>query len=93
MSVNQLTTYKTQQSTQSYTSEELAFVKKILREENLRNILLNTNEEKSYDRKDIEQIFENIMKRLKTSAAPSANEAMKKVERAYRLVCKELIES
>ncbi|CAF0877064.1 unnamed protein product [Rotaria sp. Silwood1] len=93
MNVNQLTTYRTHQSKQTYTSEELAFIKKILREENLRNILLNTNEEKSYGRKDIDQIFENIMERLKASAAPSANEAMKKVERAYRIVCKEFIES
>ncbi len=82
INVNQLTTYKTQKSNQSYTNEELTFVKKILQEENLENILLNTNENK-----DIEKIYEDIKKRLKTSAVPSANEALKKVERAYRTIC------
>jgi hypothetical protein len=93
MNVNQLTTYKTEKSQQTYTNEELTFIKKILREENLRNILLNTNQSKNFDRKNIEQIYENIRNRLKTSAAPSANEALKKVERAYQIVSKEFVES
>jgi hypothetical protein len=90
--VNQLTTYKTQKSNQTYTSEELTFVKKILQEENLRNILLHTNEDKDYNKKDIKEIFENIKKKLKTSAVPSANEALKKVERAYQVVSEEFVE-
>jgi len=93
INVNQLTTYKTQKSKQSYTSEELTFVRKILQEENLRNILLNSNEEKDYDRNEIEQRYENITKRLKTSAAPSANEALQKIERAYQILCEEFIQS
>ncbi|CAM4744630.1 unnamed protein product [Rotaria magnacalcarata] len=93
MNVSQLTTYKTHQSNATYTSEELALVKRILSEENLQNVLLNRNKEKSNDRNDIEQTFEDIMKILKATVAPSANEAIKKVERAYRLICKELMQS
>jgi hypothetical protein len=89
MNVNQLTTYATQNSNQTYTSEELAFVKRILQEENLQYMFLNTNEEKCYDRKDLEQIFENIKKKLNTTAAPSASVALKRVERAYRVACEE----
>jgi len=81
INVNQLTTYKTQKSELSYTNEELIFVKKILQEENLENILLNTNENK-----DIEKIYQDIKNRLKISVVPSANEALKKVERAYRAI-------
>jgi hypothetical protein len=88
MNVNQLTTYKTQKSNKTYTSDELAFVRRILEEENLRNVLLNTNQ----DKKDIEQIYDKIKQRLKTIAAPSANEALKKVERAYRAICNEFVE-
>jgi hypothetical protein len=92
MNVNQLTTYKTQESKESYTNDELVFVRKILHEQNLRNILLNTNEEQDYNRKDIQQIFENIQKRLKNSTVPSANQALRKVERVYRTICKEFVE-
>ena len=57
----------------------------------LRNILLNTMENYCYDMKDIEQIYEKLQVKLKASAAPSANIALKKVKRAYRLLCKELM--
>lgn len=91
--VNQLTTYTTQNSNRTYTSEELAYVKRILQEENLRDIFLNANEGKCYDRKGLEEIFENIKKRLITTAVPSANLALKKVERAYRAVYQGFVES
>lgn len=93
MDVTQLTTYKAQKSKKTYTNEELAFVRRILREENLRDIFLNGDVEKPFDRKHLEGLFQDIMKRLKKCAAPSTDYAMKKVERAYQLVCEELIES
>ena len=92
MSVNQLTTYKKQRSQQTYTNEELAFVKKILREENLRNVLLNTNDDKSYNKKYVEERYESMTRRLKRSAAPSVNDALAKINRAYHLICKEMME-
>ncbi|CAF1095000.1 unnamed protein product [Adineta steineri] len=89
MNVRQLTTYKTKISNQTYTSDELAFVKKILQEENLRNIFLNTNEEKCSNIKELEQSFENIKQKLITTAVPSANEALGKVERTYQILYEE----
>lgn len=82
--VNQLTIYRTNKSTKSYTNEELRLVKKILQEEDLRKILIDSNEEK-----DPEEIYQYLCKRLKTCAVPSANEALEKVERAYQIVSKE----
>jgi hypothetical protein len=93
INVNELTTYKTNKSKERYTNEELTLVKRILREENLRNLLLDSNEEKDYDRKEIEQRYENIKKLLKTSAVPSADEALQKIEQAYQTICKEFIQS
>lgn len=92
MNVNQLTTYKTQKSQQTYTNQELIFIKRILQEENLRKVLLNSSDKKHYEKKDIEQIYENIKQRLKTSTAPSANEALKKVDRAFQTICKEFVD-
>lgn len=86
INVNELTVYRTKKSNKSYTNEELRLVKKILQEENIRNLFFDSNEEK-----DLEQIYQSLTKRLKASAAPSANEALQKIERAYRTICKESI--
>ena len=84
--VNQLTIYRTNKSTKSYTNEELRFVKKILQEEDLRKIFFDSSEDK-----DPEEIYQYLIKRLKTSAVPSANEALEKVERAYLIHSKEFL--
>ena len=86
INVDQLTIYRTKKSNKSFTNEELRLVKKILQEENPRNLFFDSNEAK--DRK---QIYQSLIKRLKTSAVPSANEALQKVERAYRTILKEVI--
>lgn len=88
MGVNELTTYKTQKSQQTYTHEELKFVKHILREENLREIFIKSDD-------TIEQIdtlnekYKDITNRLRNSEVPSAKLALKKVDRAYHLIMKE----
>lgn len=90
MNVKQLTTYKAVDKDQTYTSEDVSWVKGILKEENLKNLFLDANGNVLQDRKQMHETFEAIQKRLEKSPANLARKAMKRVLRAYRRLCDEL---
>jgi hypothetical protein len=88
----QLTVYKTKDTNRVYTSDEITLVKRILRQDNLKNLLVDANDSNPLDRKAIDEKYETITKRLKDCAAPFANKAMQKIQRAYQLLCDDLCE-
>ncbi|UJR20669.1 hypothetical protein I4U23_023790 [Adineta vaga] len=90
MNVDQLTRYTMEGAKKSYTSEELGLVKKILHEENLRNIFFDKDQDQYFNKKELRQRLENLQKKLETSTAPSANQALKKLHRIYHILLKEL---
>ena len=91
--VTQLTTYKTAENTKSYNNEDLTFVKKILQEEDLRRVLLDSRGGQLRDRKRADEVFDDIQQRLRSTGVPSAQKALSKVERAYALVCEDLAQT
>ena len=91
--VTQLTTYKTTKNTKSYNNQDLTFVKKILQEEDLRRVLLDSSGGQLHERKRIDEVFDHIQRRLRTTGAPSAQQALAKVERAYALLCQDFAQS
>lgn len=61
----------------------MAFVKRILRQENLLKILFNANNATWNDQNELKHEFERVRKRLECSGASSTNEALQNVERVY----------
>ncbi|CAF0973958.1 unnamed protein product [Adineta ricciae] len=90
INVDQLTRYTTNKTQKSFTSEELAFVKRILLEENTRAIFFDANESQTYTMKELQQRFVDLQKKLQANAAPSAGRALTKVHDAYQAIMKQL---
>ena len=84
--VNELTTYRATKKNQTYNNEELALVKTILAEDDLRKILIDPTDDTTVDEKDVKRTYESLRKRLENSAAPAADRALGKLEQAYRLI-------
>jgi hypothetical protein len=83
VNVNELTKYTAKQSKKICTSEDIALIKKILDEGDQRRIFFDDTEESDCDREELERRWQTLKKKLRTTAEPSANHALKKAQRAY----------
>ena len=90
INVKQLTTYKGAESNRSYTSEDMSWLRKIMREGDLKDLFSNFDGTIPVDRKEVDQRFHSLNKRLELFPKALSGKASKKVMRAYRLVCQEI---